>query len=125
MSEEKGQNAEVCGQQFRVVKWGLDADEVSTFIRSLLDQNSDLQIRLEHLNSLRKLAEKIVIRAEDQAERMKTEAEERAQERLLLAEQRAREIMRTAAEQADALKSSRTGNQDETQPENTYTQDGD
>ena len=116
MSEEKRQSAEVCGQRFRVVKWGLDADEVSTFVRGLLDQNSDLQGRLEHLHSLRRLAEKIVIRAEDQAERMKAEAEERAQERLLLAEQRAREIMRIAAEQADAFKSNPTGEQHESQP---------
>jgi hypothetical protein len=119
MSEDKGQNTEVCGQRFRVVKWGLDADEVSAFIGGLLDQNSDLQSRLEHLSSLRRLAEKIVIRAEDQAERMKAEAEERAQERLLLAEQRAREIMRAAAEQADALKSPRTGGPNEATPENT------
>ncbi len=119
MSDDKGQNAEVCGQPFRVVKWGLDANEVSEFIRGLLDQNSDLQSRLEHLNSLRRLAEKIVIRAEDQAERTKTEAEERARERLLLAEQRAREIMRAAAEQADAIKSPRTGGPDEAPPENT------
>ena len=117
MSDTNDQNTEVCGQQFRVVKRGLDANEVSEFIRSLLDQNNDLQGRLQHLHSLRRLAEKVVIRAEDQAEKMKREAEERAQEQLLLAEQRAREILRAAEEEAEAMKSPKTDESHEAPPE--------
>ncbi len=102
MTEKNDSTTEIAGQQFRVVKIGLDADEVSDYIRVLLDRNSDLHSRLEHLHSLRRLAEKVVIRAEDQAEKMKQEAEELVQEKLLLADQRAREIVRAAEEDVDA-----------------------
>ena len=104
MSDSSDHVTEIGGRHFRVVKHGLDADEVSSFISDLLQQNTDLQGRLEHLNSLRRLAEKVVIRAEDQAEKMRREADERAQEKLLLAEQRAREILREAEEAARAAR---------------------
>lgn len=103
MSDTSDHTTDICGQQFTVVKRGLDATEVSEFISSLLDQNNDMQGRLEHLHSLRRLAEKVVIRAEDQAEKMKKEAEERAQESIVLAEQRAREILRAAEETASSI----------------------
>ncbi len=117
MTEMNDSTTEIAGQQFRVVKIGLDADEVSDFIRVLLDRNSDLQSKLEHLHSLRRLAEKVVIRAGDQAEKMKQEAEERAQEKLLLAEQRACEILRAAEEEADAARPPGNAGQGGTLPE--------
>jgi cell division septum initiation protein DivIVA len=109
MSDTGDHVTEICGQQFRVVKRGLDESEVADFISSLLEQNTDLQGRLQHLNSLRRLAEKVVIRAEDQAEKMRREAEERAQEKLLLAEQRATEILREAEEAAGTGKTGEDG----------------
>jgi cell division septum initiation protein DivIVA len=117
MTEMNDSTTDIAGQQFQVVKMGLDADQVSDFIRVLLDRNSDLQSKLEHLHSLRRLAEKVVIRAEDQAEKMKQEAEERAQEKLLLAEQRACEILRAAEEEADAARPPGNAGQGGTLPE--------
>jgi len=69
---------ELWGRKFKVVKNGLDEAEVFSFIGGLIDQNNALSSKLEHLNSLTKLAERTVIEANNQAQIIKKEAEEKA-----------------------------------------------
>src|SRR4030043_947406 len=69
---------EIWGKKFKIVKNGLDEGEVSSFVTSLIEQNKDLTIKLEHVDTLKKLAEKTVIEAERQAKEIKAEIEEKA-----------------------------------------------
>lgn len=67
---------EIEGQKFRIVKNGLDEAEVSSFISSLVQQNTELANKLEHLSVLTKLAESTVVEAENQAKIIKMRADE-------------------------------------------------
>jgi len=69
---------ELWGRKFKLVKNGLDEAEVFSFIGGLIDQNNALSSKLEHLNSLTKLAERTVIEANNQAQIINKEAEEKA-----------------------------------------------
>src|SRR4030042_2369918 len=69
---------EIWGKKFKIVKNGLDEAEVSSFVTSLIDQNKDLTIKLEHIDTLKRLAEKTVIEAERQAKEIRAEIEEKA-----------------------------------------------
>jgi len=92
--------------------------ELVSFINSLIDQNSELAGKLEHLDSLMDLAEKTVIKAHKEAEEIKKEAEREAnarvasivdraeeslQEKLSLAEQQAREMLKEAEEKGSLI----------------------
>ena len=78
MSEVDDKVAEIGGRQFRIVKNGLDVAEVSAFISSLIDRNDELTHKLGHLHSLTKLAEKVVVNAEEQARNIVIETEKKA-----------------------------------------------
>ena len=69
---------EIWGRKFKIVKNGLDEAEVFSFIGGLIDQNNALASKLEHLDSLTKLAERTVIEANKQAQGIKKEGEEKA-----------------------------------------------
>lgn len=69
---------EIWGRKFKIVKNGLDEAEVFAFIGGLIDQNNALTGKLEHLDSLTKLAERTVIEANKQAQIIKKEVEEKA-----------------------------------------------
>ena len=69
---------ELWGRKFKIVKNGLDEAEVFSFIGGLIDQNNALASKLEHLDSLTKLAERTVIEANKQAQSTKKEGEEKA-----------------------------------------------
>jgi vacuolar-type H+-ATPase subunit E/Vma4 len=69
---------ELWGRKFKIVKNGLDEAEVFSFIGGLIDQNNALTSKLEHLDSLTKLAERTIIEANKQAQTFKKEAEEKA-----------------------------------------------
>jgi vacuolar-type H+-ATPase subunit H len=69
---------EIWGRKFKIVKNGLDEAEVFSFIGGLIEQISALTSRLEHLDSLTKLAERTVIEANKQAQSIKKETEEKA-----------------------------------------------
>jgi len=69
---------ELWGRKFKIVKNGLDEAEVFSFIGGLIDQNNALASKLEHLDSLTKLAERTVIEANKQAQSIKKEGEEKA-----------------------------------------------
>jgi vacuolar-type H+-ATPase subunit H len=78
MDTSDGKTRELWGRKFKVVKNGLDEAEVFSFIGGLIDENNALATKLEHLDSLAKLAEKTVIEASKQAQSIKKEAEEKA-----------------------------------------------
>jgi vacuolar-type H+-ATPase subunit H len=61
--------------KFKRVKNGLDEAEVFSFIGGLMDERNALASKLEHLDSLTKLAESSVIQAEQLAETIKKKAE--------------------------------------------------
>jgi len=96
------------GQKFRIVKHGFDKNEVFAFIVSLIDQNNEYAKKLQHLDSLRKLAENTVIEANKMAESIKVEIVEKAREEATAiireAEKKAREEVERII--ADAEKSS-------------------
>jgi vacuolar-type H+-ATPase subunit H len=78
MDTSDGKTRELWGRKFKTVKNGLDEAEVFSFIGGLIDQNNALASKLEHLDSLTKLAERTVIEANKQAQGIKKEAEEKA-----------------------------------------------
>ena len=69
---------EIGGRRFKLVKNGLDEDEVSSFISELTGANNELASKLEHLSALTQLAESTVVEAEKQAKSITTQAEEEA-----------------------------------------------
>jgi vacuolar-type H+-ATPase subunit H len=84
---------------------GLD-DDMASFINSLIDQNSELVNKLEHVDSLRELADRTVLEARKEAENIKTEAEEKAAKIVTWAEEKAKaaahKIVNKAKEKAQA-----------------------
>jgi vacuolar-type H+-ATPase subunit H len=78
MDTSDGKIREIWGRKFKIVKNGLDEAEVFSFIGGLIDQNNALASKLEHLDSLTKLAERTVIEANKQAQSIKKEVEEKA-----------------------------------------------
>jgi vacuolar-type H+-ATPase subunit H len=83
MVTKNGKVKEIWGRQFSIVRNGLDEVEVFSFISRVIEQNRDLSDKLEHVDSLRRLAEKAVIEASRHSERIKTEAENIANEKAL------------------------------------------
>jgi vacuolar-type H+-ATPase subunit H len=81
MARKDGKVKEVWGRKFKIVKDGLDEAEVFAFVGRLIEQNSELSSKLEHLDSLKKLAENAVIEATKQAKKIKTETRQAASER--------------------------------------------
>jgi len=59
--------------KFRIVKHGLDKDEVYDFIAKLIEKNAEYAEKLQHVDSLRRLAERTLIEANRMAEQMKAE----------------------------------------------------
>jgi vacuolar-type H+-ATPase subunit H len=68
-------------QEFVPAGDGLEGELVA-FINSLIDQNAELAAKLENIDSLMELAEKIVIEAGKEAEGIKLEAEREANARV-------------------------------------------
>jgi F0F1-type ATP synthase membrane subunit b/b' len=59
---------------------GLDG-ELASFLTSLIDQNAELAVKLEHMDSMMELAEKTVIEAAKEAERIRADAAKEANAR--------------------------------------------
>ena len=78
METSDGKMKEISGHKFRIVKNGLDESEVFNFISGLLEHNKHLSDKMEHMDSLTKLAERTVIEANKQAESTKKETLEKA-----------------------------------------------
>ena len=98
MAVKNGKIKEIWGRQFNIVKNGLDEAEVFSFISRLIEQNADLSRKLEHIDSLKKLAEKAVIQAAKQAQRIKSEAQEQASEEVETVVSQAREASQLESE---------------------------
>jgi vacuolar-type H+-ATPase subunit H len=73
--KKNGQQKELFGRTFKLVRNGLDEDEIRSFVDSLIEQNASLLAKLEHLDSLKKLAEMTVIEAQKEAESLRVEIE--------------------------------------------------
>ena len=73
--KKNGQHKELFGRTFKLVRNGLDENEIRSFVDSLLEQNASLLAKLEHLDSLKKLAEMTVIEAQKEAESIRAEIE--------------------------------------------------
>jgi len=59
--------------QFKTIKHGLDPKEVLSFINRLVAENKELVNQVKHIESLKRLAEKTVVEAHEQAEIIKIE----------------------------------------------------
>lgn len=134
MFTSKGKTGEIQRRKFGAVDNGLDEAGVAALVSNLIDQNSDLLSKQEHLHSLTKLLEKAVLKAQEEADSIRAEAEkeanakvaaiitkaetgaeeliaearqragENAQEKISWAEQKARDIIKAAGEEAEAIK---------------------
>jgi len=80
MQHKNGKTKEIWGRQFSVVKHGLDEREVFSFVGTLIDRNNEYAEKLEHVDSLVKLAESTIVEADQEAERIRLQALERADE---------------------------------------------
>ena len=78
MSKADGKVIEVCGQQFGVVKNGLDEAEVLSFVSSLINQNKQLTDKLDNLDSLMEFAQRTVVEATKEAKNLEIEMEQEA-----------------------------------------------
>jgi vacuolar-type H+-ATPase subunit H len=78
MTTQNGKVKEIWGRQFRIVKNGLDESDVFSFVGRLIEENQELAAKLEHVSSLRRLAERAVVQAAKEAGRIKQEAQEQA-----------------------------------------------
>lgn len=74
----EGKIKELWGRKFKTVKNGLDEAEVFAFIGNLIEQNKELLTKIEHLDSLTKLAERTIIEAHKQGDLIRKELEEKA-----------------------------------------------
>jgi vacuolar-type H+-ATPase subunit H len=127
MMVKKSRNTqEVLVGKFKKVKNGLDEGEVFSYINQLMEQNRSLAGKLEHLDALTRLAERVVVEADKVSEHIKneivenanakaaviiTEAHKRARteantiiaEAQRRAEQKTRELVAAAEEQAQSM----------------------
>lgn len=134
MITSKGKAGEIQRRKFEAADNGLDEAGVAALVSNLIDQNSDLLSKQEHLRSLTKLLEKAVLKAQEEADSIRAgaekeanakvaaiitraetgaeeliaevrqRAEESAQEKISWAEQKARDIIKAAEEEAEAIK---------------------
>jgi len=84
---------ELGGKKFKVVKAGLDEDEVASYIDQLMTERDLLLKRQESLTSLTKLYDKTIIEADNLAREIQKQAMEKAQ-------QEANAVMMNAHEKA-------------------------
>ena len=118
MGKNNGNNdvIELWGHDFKRVKYGLDEEQIVSFVNELINHNDTIIQRQAHLSSLTELAERTIIEADTLAERVKKEAleqakaeantiiaraEEQAQQ---IIEQKRAEIIAIANEEAEAIK---------------------
>lgn len=107
---------QLCGQDFDIVKEGLDESQVEAFVTQLATERNMLLQRQDHLLALTKLAERTVAEADNLAADIKRETEKEAQDKataiISKAEQDAREymeqkrteILTTAGREADGIR---------------------
>jgi len=97
MEKDNQNSAELWGRKFRIVESGLDRGEVTSFLSRLVEENRELTDRLEHIEHLKKLAERVIVEASKMADNTLTKAEE--ERRHILNEAR-----KQAEKEAEAIK---------------------
>jgi cell division initiation protein len=110
--KKNGQQKELFGRTFKIVRNGLAEDEVVSFLGGLIQENADLVAKLENLDSLKKLAENAVIEAQNEAEGIKSKIEQNTKETASAiiaeakeaAEKNARERMEEAERSIETIK---------------------
>lgn len=129
----KAHVVEVGGREFKVVRKGLDEDQVAAFINALIRQRDgltnerdELLKREEHLLALTKLAERTVIEANKLADEIKKEVVEKAKvaaeiEANKLTEGIKKEAVEQAKAEADKI-TARAGEQSQQQARQIYNQ---
>ncbi len=109
MSGNKNDNGviELFGHTFQKVEYGLDEEQIVSFVKQLIDERDALIKRQEHVTSLTRLYERTISEADDLAEEIKKEAEEQAQAEakaiLGEAEEQAQQIIEEKRSEAVAL----------------------
>lgn len=109
MSRNNNDNGviELFGHTFEKVKYGLDEEQIVSFVKQLIDERDALIKRQEHVTSLTRLYERTISEADDLAEEIKKEAEEQAQAgaKAILgeAEEQAQQIIEEKRSEAVAL----------------------
>jgi vacuolar-type H+-ATPase subunit H len=102
-------------QEIKPLTEGLTESDILLFISSLIDNNSELAGKIEHIDSLIRLAQERVMEAARQAETAQSEsrriiaeakktAEKIIRDKVLRAEQQARDIIKAAEAKAEAIK---------------------
>lgn len=96
------------GRDFALVPDGLSEGDVTAFVEEMISRHKEADERLEHLDSLHRLATETVQEAQELAERHKSEgrkqADDEAQTVIAAATERARLIVGTAEKLASDLK---------------------
>jgi len=87
---------ELWGHDFARVRYGLDKEQVVSFVNELISQRDTFLHRQEHLSSLTKLAERTIAEADNMAEQTREESAEQAKAE-------ATAIMAKAEEQAQQM----------------------
>ncbi len=102
----KEDTVELWGHEFKKVKYGLDEEQVVSFVNELMKEHKTLLERAEHLSSLTKLAEKTVIEADNVAKQLQKEAIDRTKAEanaiIAKAEEQAQQIIQEKTAEAVA-----------------------
>jgi len=98
---------ELGGRKFKRAKYGLDEEEVASFINELIGERNMLIEHQEHLSSLTKLAEKTVVGADGLAKQIQKEAADQAKAEVSAivakAEEQAKQIIEEKRAEAVAM----------------------
>lgn len=98
---------ELWGQEFKKVKYGLDEEQVVSFVNELMNEHKALLKRTEHFSSLTKLAEKTVVEADNVAKQIQKEAADQAKAEantiIAKAEEQAQQVIQEKSAEAIAM----------------------
>ena len=87
-------------QEFSLVNDGLNEEQVITFVNEIMKQRDGLLKEHEHLNSLRTLAEKTVIEADELAQDIRSQVQAETMKMVSEAEEKARNLVAEGQTQA-------------------------
>jgi hypothetical protein len=116
IKENRTEIIELWNRKFKLVKRGLDENEIVPFVNELIKFRDESAQREEHFASLTKLAERTVVEADRLATEVKKDASEQAQAKSKeivskaeeqvrqMMEEKRKEVVTAAAEEAKALK---------------------
>ena len=98
---------ELWGHEFKKAKYGLDEEQVVSFVNELMNEHETLLKRAEHLLSLTKLAEKTVVEADNVAKQIQKEAVNQAKDEanaiIAKAEEQVQQVVQEKSAEAVAM----------------------